>query len=78
MGTCAYTETVGYAAMEIGRGWMSSMKREALPSRRESPSLRVSPALVEVLVTHDINRCNLLRCSRPGDGRRREGRAAGQ
>jgi len=46
---------------------MSSTNREAMPSRRESPSSRVSPALVEVLVTQDINRCNLLSCSRPID-----------
>ena len=26
MGTCACTETAAYAAMEIGRGWMSSTK----------------------------------------------------
>jgi len=69
--------------MEIGGVWLSSTKREAMPSTKESPLSVVSPALVEALVTQDINKCDLLeggsglakgwrRRERALDGRRRE------
>ena len=53
--------------MGVDRGTVSSEKRAARPSRKESPSPVVSPAVEEAPVTQDIHRCNLLGCSRPTD-----------